>query len=206
LRREDWIGAARDALVGTGIDGVKVDRLAREMKVTRGSFYWHFEDFSDLCDALLHDWESGNQAEIADIRIRWSRSGPNLVDVFAIWVDEQSDFLAFDTAIRVWGRKSPAVHAATRRIDDAWIALLKEIFVVEGYSDLDSFVRARVTYFTQIGYYALAIDEDREERLALAPAYYRALVGKEPDDRLDALVGGNAAPRRKRSAKSTASA
>lgn len=202
LGRDDWIGAARQLLVRTGIDGVKVDRVARQLKVTRGSFYWHFRDVQDLADALLHDWESRNQAEISEVRIGWSRSRPNLVDVFAIWLEEQSDFLAFDMAIRVWARNSPPVAEAARRVDEAWIALLTEIFVAEGYGELDSFVRARVSYFTQIGYYALAIREELGERLELAPAYYRALVGKDPDARLDALVERLGAPPTQRRAAS----
>lgn len=207
LGRDDWIGAARQLLVRTGIDGVKVDRVARQLKVTRGSFYWHFRDVQDLADALLHDWESRNQAEISEVRIGWSRSRPNLVDVFAIWLEEQSDFLAFDMAIRVWARISPPVAEAARRVDEAWIALLTEIFVAEGYDKLDSFVRARVSYFTQIGYYALAIREELGDRLALAPAYYRALVGKDPDARLDALVERlDTAPAQRRAASARRSA
>jgi AcrR family transcriptional regulator len=210
LTREDWIRAARRVLVRSGFDDVKVDRLARQMKVTRGSFYWHFRGFQDLADALLHDWESRNQAEIADIRIRWSRSTPNMVDVFAIWAEEQSDFLAFDMAIRVWARKSASVASAARRVDDAWIAVLKEIFVTEGYDKIDSFVRARIAYFTQIGYYALAIEEELPDRLKLARAYYRALVGKEPDERLDVFLerytGATAKGRRSTGAKSSRAA
>jgi AcrR family transcriptional regulator len=41
--REDWIASARKVLVESGVDDVKIDRLARKMKVTRGSFYWHFQ-------------------------------------------------------------------------------------------------------------------------------------------------------------------
>ena len=44
----------------------------------------------------------------------------------------------------------------------------------------ESFVRARVIYCHQIGYYTLAIDEDIERRLELAPYYYRVLTGKTP--------------------------
>jgi len=55
LTRDDWIDNARKVLVASGIEEVKVDRLARRMRVTRGSFYWHFEHRKDLLDALLSD-------------------------------------------------------------------------------------------------------------------------------------------------------
>src|SRR5690606_38879450 len=42
LSREAWIAAARKVLERRGIAEVKIDRLARQFKVTRGSFYFHF--------------------------------------------------------------------------------------------------------------------------------------------------------------------
>ena len=56
LSREDWTEAARKQLVAAGIEEVKVDRLARKMKVTRGSFYWHFKNRKDLLDSVLRVW------------------------------------------------------------------------------------------------------------------------------------------------------
>ena len=49
--------AARLALLHRGADGVRVEVLARELGVTKGSFYWHFRDRADLLEALLVEWE-----------------------------------------------------------------------------------------------------------------------------------------------------
>src|SRR5687768_2806827 len=70
LTRDDWVAAARTTLVDRGIDGVKVDGLARKLRVTRGSFYWHFQHRRDLLDALLADWETRNGYEIGQVRGR----------------------------------------------------------------------------------------------------------------------------------------
>src|SRR5438067_13057108 len=53
----DWLKAARVALLHRGPDAVRVEPLARELGVTKGSFYWHFRDRSDLLEALLAEWE-----------------------------------------------------------------------------------------------------------------------------------------------------
>ena len=39
LTREDWIEAATKRLISRSIDAVRVESLATEMKVSRGSFY-----------------------------------------------------------------------------------------------------------------------------------------------------------------------
>ncbi|MBA2921011.1 TetR family transcriptional regulator [Sphingomonas sp. MAH-20] len=190
LTRDDWLTMARKALVDEGVDGVKVDRLARRMKVTRGSFYYHFSNRQDLLDALLRDWEVRNLVEIAQVRDRWALAEPDLSEVVAIWLGEDPGFLSFDMAIRMWARKSPKAASIVYRVDDAWIALLTELFRISGYSDKECLVRARITYFHQIGYYALNVKEDFAQRLQLVPIYYNALTGKEPTAALDSVLSG----------------
>src|SRR5262249_6512544 len=55
--QDDWMRAARLALLRRGPDGVRVEPLARELGVTKGSFYWHFRDRAGLMEALLREWE-----------------------------------------------------------------------------------------------------------------------------------------------------
>lgn len=56
LGREDWTEAAWQMLGRGSLDQVRVDTLARHLKVTRGSFYWHFRDRDDLIEAILERW------------------------------------------------------------------------------------------------------------------------------------------------------
>ena len=51
LTPERWIEAATEVLVDHGIDSVRVDVLAQQLQVTRGSFYWHFRDREELLRA-----------------------------------------------------------------------------------------------------------------------------------------------------------
>lgn len=201
LTREDWIAVARKALIGSGIDDVKVDVLARRMKVTRGSFYWHFKHRQDLLDALLDDWAANNRREIAAMREQEVTGG--LVELFRVWLGEDPSFPTFDIAIRVWARKSRAVASLVHEIDDAWISLLQTMLERSGMTAPESFVRARIMYFHQVGYYALSIDESLTERARLAPYYYTALTGlSAPEGMVEAMLALDVPkPRRPRAAK-----
>lgn len=64
LNREAWLGAARRALLKGGVEAVRVAKLARDLRVTKGSFYWHFRDRDELLQLLLREWE-GEAAELA---------------------------------------------------------------------------------------------------------------------------------------------
>ena len=57
LTRENWIDFALQRLTEEGIDKVTITGLARELSVTKGSFYWHFKDRDDLLQAMLTRWE-----------------------------------------------------------------------------------------------------------------------------------------------------
>src|SRR3712207_4977412 len=57
LTAEDWLRAAVRALEGGGVDAVAVEPLARKLRVTKGSFYWHFKNRGALLGAVLERWE-----------------------------------------------------------------------------------------------------------------------------------------------------
>ncbi len=57
LSPDDWTRAALAAIAERGTANVSVERLARELGTTKGSFYWHFKDRTALIDAALHRWE-----------------------------------------------------------------------------------------------------------------------------------------------------
>lgn len=188
LTREDWIAVARKVVVRSGIEDVKVDRLAKRMKVTRGSFYWHFEDRQALLDALLDDWRGRNIREIEQITARWATTPLDFVEVIRIWLGEDPIVPQFDAAIRAWARKSPAVARLVHETDDSWVALLRSHFTRMGMGADESLVRARIVYFHQIGYYALAIDEDMTERVRLAPFYNEVLTGQKATPELETML------------------
>ena len=51
--KPQWLRAGLEALRKGGVGAVRVERLAEDVGVTKGSFYWHFRDRRDLLDAML---------------------------------------------------------------------------------------------------------------------------------------------------------
>ena len=58
LTVEDWLQAGYTLLAEQGVRALKVESLCRQMGVTRGSFYWHFEDMSSYRAALVESWNT----------------------------------------------------------------------------------------------------------------------------------------------------
>jgi len=180
VTREDWLAAALDTLIERGVEQVKVLTLAQRLQVSRSSFYWYFKGRQDLLDQLLQK----SQANTANIVARAEAPAAGIVEgvlnIFDCWVDPALFDPRLDFAIREWARRSRSIRKAVDREDATRVAALKSLFQRHGYAEADAFVRARVLYFTQLGYYALDLKETPAERLALVVPYLRAFTGEDP--------------------------
>ena len=65
------------------------------------------------------------------------------------------------------------------KVDDERIDLIETIFRNLGFKGPDAHIRARVTYYNQVGYYALAVHETRPARRRLSSIYTLVLAGRE---------------------------
>jgi AcrR family transcriptional regulator len=179
LGREAWLKAARTALIQEGIGGVEIGKLARKLHATRGGFYWFFDSRKQLLDCLLADWEETNTAVFkALLRDSGANGVAEFKELCDIWVNESGYSPQWDAAMREWARISPRVEGMVRRVDDLRIQIIQRIFKDMGYGEPEAFVRARTTYFHQVGYYTLGVRESREQRLKLLPLYIDILTGR----------------------------
>lgn len=178
LSRDAWVAAAAKVLERRGISAVKIDALARQLKVTRGSFYFHFTGLKDLHEALLATWRVRNCEPFDALA---TRADLKAVELFATvvhsWVDENPFSPGLDLAIRDWSRASRKLAAEMARIDDLRMSLLRRAFIEMGYSTDESDVRARLTYFHQIGYYTISFKETAAARKRLQPLFGDVLLG-----------------------------
>lgn len=184
LNRDDWLKAAVEAIVSGGVDQVKVQVMARNLGVSRSSFYWFFKSRQDLLDQLLAHWQATNTAAIVE---RAERLAPtpcrSVLHVFECWVREEYFNPRLDIAIRDWARKSEVARRAVDQADEERVRALTRMFERHGYGAPEAFIRARVLYYMQIGYYSLAIEEPMETRLGYVAHYLRVFTGMEPSEK-----------------------
>jgi AcrR family transcriptional regulator len=175
LGRSDWILAAAVALGESGVEGVRVEPLARRLGVTKGSFYWHFRDRQDLLDALLATWEDRNTFAIID-RVEAGGGGAEerLWRLFEIVIRQGSG--ASEEAIRTWARSDPKTAAVLRRVDGRRLEYLEGLFAQMGFSAQEADARSRLVYCALIGEWAMNMQSGVERRLDLAALSHRMLI------------------------------
>jgi AcrR family transcriptional regulator len=181
--RADWLDLALSALATDGVDHVTVLGLGEKLGVSRSSFYWYFKNRDELLDALLDRWEKLNTRSVLDSAEAPAASVNHAVlNVFRLWVNPAIFSPRLDFAVRDWGRRSAHVRKAIERADRLRTEGLRQMFARFGYEERDAFVRARVLYAMQIGYWALDLREPIETRLRLTPHYLKAFTGVAPSE------------------------
>ncbi|TPI65082.1 TetR/AcrR family transcriptional regulator [Mesorhizobium sp. B3-1-7] len=181
VTREDWMNLALETLISEGVEAVRVLALGQKLNVSRSSFYWYFKSRQDLLDQLLNYWRNNNTRFIVEQAGRPAASITQAVlNVFECWLDETLFNPRLDFAVRAWSRQSADVHRVVNEEDDARVEAIRAMFSRHGYEATEAFVRARVLYFTQIGYYSLEIVEPVSNRLFLTPAYLLTHTGEAP--------------------------
>ena len=179
LSPQDWLAAAEKRLISGGIDSVKIGLLAKDLGVTRGSFYWHFKDRDHLLDVMLASWHSFSLGVFDDLLLKEGSCGMDeFLRLVHLWIDEEQFDAGLEAAIRDWARVSEDVAEVVKDVDEGRIKAIKRIFLDFGYEDDEAFIRARITYFHQVGYYTIGYNETLDERMALLPLYVSVLTGK----------------------------
>jgi AcrR family transcriptional regulator len=178
LGRTAWLDAARQALIEEGTAGVEINKLAKRLGVTRGGFYWFFKSRKQLLDELLEYWADTGTVLFERILQAHGRNGiKEFQALIDLWVEESEYDPKWDGAVRDWARISNAVLKVVQAVDQRRVAVLETVFRDLGFPGEEALVRARVTYYHQVGYYTLGVRQTRRRRLELLPYYINVLTG-----------------------------
>jgi AcrR family transcriptional regulator len=190
LTPEDWVRAATQVLVDHGIDHVRVDVLAGELNVTRGSFYWHFRDREDLLRRVLQAWREVSTVQLTR-RLEVARSDPRelLADVVTLPFRGRAAVRAarIELAIRAWARRDPMAQQALDEADASRIGYHETLFRALGFAADEAAHRAFLLYGYEVAESLMprqgsaAVREARRAAvLALVQAPLPALPAREP--------------------------
>ena len=148
--KTQWLRAGLDALRKGGVAGVRVERLAADLGITKGSFYWHFRDRGGLLDALLEFW-SLEMTDAEFERIQGLRGG--LAQRLLALAEDvlEKGMGRYDPAIRAWARSDRKVAAAVGRVDRRRLRALAQLFRENGIGAGEARTRARLFYTFLLG-------------------------------------------------------
>ncbi|AJC22907.1 TetR/AcrR family transcriptional regulator [Pandoraea pulmonicola] len=146
---DDWIAAATRVLVNRSIDAVGVESLAKELGVTKGSFYWHFKDRNDLLRRMLTAWrDRATEQIIASFESRKLPPRKLIQDLLDLPSREvmAHESASIELAIRAWGRRDEMARAVIEEVDAKRLSYIAQCFSALGFNIGDARTRAFVLY------------------------------------------------------------
>lgn len=142
--------AGLDALRKGGVGEVRVERLAADLGITKGSFYWHFRNRGELLEAILEFWSR----QMTDLEFERVESLDKDLEVRLHALAEdvlEKGMGRYDPAIRAWARSDRKVAAAVAQVDRRRVRALGEFFEQAGFESEEARVRARLFYTFLLG-------------------------------------------------------
>ncbi len=151
LSVDDWARAGLDLLMTEGRSAVKISRLCAHFGVTKGSFYWHFEDFDALMAAIARLYFSQEMdAARGLVMMEEMPPGQRLETMSAMLVESRA--WQGEAAVREWARDDATVAQAVAELDRRILSVVHDAFVELGFSEREARIRSGVLVYAGIGF------------------------------------------------------
>jgi AcrR family transcriptional regulator len=160
--RSRWIEEALGMLAAGGPDAVRIEPLAGALGVSRGGFYWHFDDRQALLEEMLDTWERDSVDQVLEQVQKDDDPRASVRRAGAITFSDR--LLPIDLAIRDWSRRDAAVAERLRRVDNRRMDFLRTRFTefIEDEAEVEA--RSMLAFSLLIGNHFMAADHGNRSR------------------------------------------
>lgn len=167
--RTDWILAAFQTLGDEGIEGVKVERIAKRLGTTKGSFYWHFADRPTLLNEMLNFWDQeGTRSIIEQLTEANMAAAEQLRRLARVATETHThglDAIAVEGALRAWAGQDKDVAKRITTTEKVRIGFVSKLLIGIGYQETEAVTLAHQMYLMLLGLYSISRhDKDQNHR------------------------------------------
>ncbi len=153
LSTEDWETAALEMIAEQGVGALAVEALARQLGVTKGSFYWHFRTREALLNAALERWEQFGEREIIGQIEQLPDPRQRLPELFRRVAHELQAHRVYAALLKALDH--PQVVPVMARVSQRRMEFLTAVYREAGLPPAQALNRARLTYAAYVGFLQL---------------------------------------------------
>ena len=170
-----WIEEGLRALAAGGPEAVRIEPLAQALGVSKGGFYWQFDDRRALLESMLDSWERASVDEVIErVEAGGGDAREKLRRLFAIAGREP---LRTELAIRDWSRRDRTVAARLRRVDNRRMDYMRSLFADFCADDDEVEIRCMLASSLWIGNHFIAADHPGRTRGEIVRRALEGLIG-----------------------------
>ena len=170
LSKQDWLDFALKELKRNGHSKLTANRLASELGVSRGSFYWHFNDVRDFEKSLLKRWSELTTDEVIEQLRPLETPRLRLITLVKLAMSTE---MKLERSVRSWATSEKMVAKIVHSVDARRVAYIESILEAMGVASVDIKVRAQMLYWASIGRWMLS---ERGDRVSLSDSELNRFV------------------------------
>jgi AcrR family transcriptional regulator len=158
-----------------GADGLRVEKLAKELDIAKSGFYCHFKGKDELLGQILDHWgRTYTEVITGDHELLNLPAKDRLL--LAMQKVFELNLAEFDSAVDIWSRSDARVARKWKQVMNIRLKFFRDAFEELGFHGDDLEMRTRVCAVFQMG-----------ERQALGPV--KKVSEKYRNLRLEMLIG-----------------
>jgi len=150
LSAEDWQEAALNVIAHQGVAAVAVEPLARELGVTKGSFYWHFSNRMDLVKQALKRWRRNDRKLIDEKILPIKNPKKRLLAWFKLSAEPIQSHLIYSTLLA--DRSHLLISKILKETTLERLSYLQNSYKEMGYSVSKAKSQALLAYSVYVGF------------------------------------------------------
>jgi len=138
-----------------GPNGIKVEGIAKDLGVSKGSFYWHFENLAALKSNMITHWEELATQTII-IELDKISDNPKIKLEHLILMSTSKNDVPYggpmiEIAIRDWARYDKSINQIVGHVDESRIEYVQTLFQEYGLKKSQSHTSSKLLYSSLIG-------------------------------------------------------
>ena len=178
---DGWIEAGLAELARSGVEGVRVEVLAKNLGVTKGGFYRRFRDRAALLDGILQHWRAGRIAAIEQqTSLDGATARERLRAIIRLYSERMNtEGMAVELAIRQWARSDGLAATAVAGVDAARLQNVGQLYRATGLRDEEADAQAFLFYCFIFGQSLLFLERGPRKRAQLIAKSAEKLLSEE---------------------------
>jgi AcrR family transcriptional regulator len=172
ISKEDWLTTALTALSTQGEEAIRIDKLCKELSVSKGSFYHHFKNIDDFIVQLMTYWEKGMTESIIETTEKEISFDKKVEKLNELVSKEDHEM---EVKIRAWGLRNEKVKKLIEGVDLKRIEYLKGLYLQQGNKNSIASDFATLEYALFVGLQHVFEASSNQERVRLSALFQQLL-------------------------------
>jgi len=138
LSKESWLSHTLTKIGEIGVANIQIESLAKELNVTKGSFYWHFKNRDALLSETLEYWyRSATKVIGLAAQRNFDKPEDRLRYFFTLAFSRRPDVPGgpVERALHEWARISATAAQTTKQVDEDRVRLIADAYAKSGMSE-----------------------------------------------------------------------